>query len=121
VTLSVCVDLSPPELGDLLNRTLSAAIDITKAKTDQIEVTEKLCPGQLAVGERRLLAIGVIGLRITMKISDEVEAVKPADIALTADDFQVIGTVMIAVIYNAEAVNILPTITISVPVVTQVP
>jgi hypothetical protein len=71
-------------------------MQVTNATRDQVVVAQKIC-----TTTRRLLAQSVIGILITL--SDG--AVKPADIALTKDKFKVIGEAVVAVIYEAEAVQ----------------
>jgi hypothetical protein len=111
------VSLTKAELQKLKDRTVNAAMKVTNATRDQVVVTEKPCP----TTQRRLLATRVIGIFITVLVLNEEGAVKPADIVFTDDNFEVIGKEMVTVIYEAEAVDVIPTITISGTVETEVP
>jgi hypothetical protein len=110
------VSLTKAELQELMDRTVNATMKVTNVKRDQVVVIEKPCP----TTQRCLLATRVIGIFITVLVLNEEGAVKPADIVLTDDNFEVIGKETVVVIYEAEAVDVIPTITISGSAETEV-
>jgi hypothetical protein len=94
---------------------------VTNATRDQVAVTKEKCT-TTQTQQHRLLAQGIIGILVTVLASGDEGAVEPADIVLTKAPFEVIGQEVVAVIYESEAVDVIPTITIAgASAETQVP
>jgi hypothetical protein len=101
--------LTLEELQDLKDKTANATMKSTNAIRDQIAVTEMLCPDT----QRRLLAASVISIFITVRASGAEGAVQPADVELKGTDLGIIAEAVVSVVYAAEAVDVIPTITIT--------